>query len=238
MGSVSVLCQTMLKWCSEMDMHYGQGNSSFPLPRYNFTYGGSTDCSAMGAFAAIQAGYDVPPWLSSWTFEEYFVKAGWRSVPATGHEPDGAAFLVATRHHVGLWDGEKCIEFGGDPHFGYVPVHGWYNYRIPGEQEGWDIYLYPPEEPDTEESENEMVCIFQPNDMGALVYYDGAECHLLHHEDEAEAIRMVYRNCNGGREIPQFKLGSDKAPWASRFMDATRHGMPSYQHLIDKPGDK
>lgn len=80
-------------------------------------------------------------------------------------------------------------------------------------------------EPATDEEEDSMVCLFQPNDEGFMIYYDGTALHALDHEDEAEAIRMVYRQCNGGKEIPQFKLGSKEAPWASRFVDAVNHGM-------------
>lgn len=70
------------------------------------------------------------------------------------------------------------------------------------------------------EGEDEMVCLFQPNDEGRMVYYDGHECHPLGHPDEMKAIQEVYRLCHGGREIPCFKLGTKAAPWATRFMDA------------------
>jgi hypothetical protein len=51
------------------------------------------------------------------------------------------------------------------------------------------------------------------------VYYDGTNAHPLHHEDEAEAIRMVYRATHGGKEIPTIQLGSPEAPWANRFFN-------------------
>lgn len=68
--------------------------------------------------------------------------------------------------------------------------------------------------------EDEMICLLQPNEESILWYFDGTTIHPLAHPDEAEAIRMVYRNTHDGREIPEFKLGTQNAPWATRLKDA------------------
>ena len=79
------------------------------------------------------------------------------------------------------------------------------------------------EEPETEiEEEDDMVCIFQPNDESFLMYYDGANVHKLSCPDEVEAIRMVYKSTHGGRDLPMFPLGSKEAPWATRFINAVQ----------------
>lgn len=66
---------------------------------------------------------------------------------------------------------------------------------------------------------SKMECIFQPNDEGYLVYYDGYTTHRIDHPDEVTAIQMVYSACNSGASIPMFRLGSKDAPWATRFLD-------------------
>lgn len=66
---------------------------------------------------------------------------------------------------------------------------------------------------------SKMECIFKPNGEGRLVYYDGVKAHNLNHPDEVTAIQMVYSACNGGAKIPTFELGSQNAPWATRFLD-------------------
>lgn len=66
---------------------------------------------------------------------------------------------------------------------------------------------------------SKMECIFQPNDEGYMVYYDGGKVHPLGHPDEVTAINMVYKQCYG-TDIPIFKLGTKNAPWATRFMQA------------------
>jgi len=76
--------------------------------------------------------------------------------------------------------------------------------------------------PITDESEEDMVCFIQPDGQSRLVYYDGTDVHTLHHPDEAEAIRKVYRETHSGKEIPTIVLGSPEAPWANRFMNAVQ----------------
>lgn len=70
--------------------------------------------------------------------------------------------------------------------------------------------------------DDEMMCLIQPNEESILWYFDGTTIHPLGHPDEAEAIRMIYRNTHDGREIPEFSFGTKNAPWATRLLDAIR----------------
>ncbi len=72
--------------------------------------------------------------------------------------------------------------------------------------------------------EDDMHCIYQPNGEGRLVYYDGVRNHPLAHPDEVTVIQDVYKRCTG-RDIPMFALGTQGAPWATRFTDATERTM-------------
>lgn len=65
-----------------------------------------------------------------------------------------------------------------------------------------------------------MQCIYQPNGENRMVYYDGTRNHPLEHPDEVTVIQDVYKRCTG-RDIPVFELGTQNAPWAARFMEAT-----------------
>lgn len=72
-----------------------------------------------------------------------------------------------------------------------------------------------------------MQALFQPNDEGCMIWYDGNNLHTLDHPDEMKAVQDFYKKMTG-KEIPVFKFGSADAPWASRFCDAVRHGAPNY----------
>jgi len=67
-------------------------------------------------------------------------------------------------------------------------------------------------------------CIFQPNGKGYLVWFDGTRAHGLAHPDEVNAINMVYKACHDGKSIPQFALGHEGSPWATRFKNALDRG--------------
>lgn len=67
-------------------------------------------------------------------------------------------------------------------------------------------------------------CIFRPNDKKYLVWFDGTKAHGLAHPDEVNAINMVYKACHGGKSIPQFALGHEGSPWATRFKNALDRG--------------
>lgn len=136
MTKVDDFCKSMLHWCCYMNMHYGQGNSDFPLPRYDFVYGGSTDCSAMVSHCLIEAGYNVPYYCWSGSLADALLKIGWTRKSAKGTPPRGAV-LLNEKDHAAMWDGSHIIEFGGDPHEGYSTVNDFYSFP-------WDCYMCPP----------------------------------------------------------------------------------------------
>ena len=70
-----------------------------------------------------------------------------------------------------------------------------------------------------------MEFITRPNEKDYLVYFDGTHAHKLVHPDEAQAVRMAYRNCYG-EELPSFEMGTKVSPWFTRFMDAMDGSAP------------
>ena len=72
-----------------------------------------------------------------------------------------------------------------------------------------------------------MECIFRPNGESYLVFYDGTDLHKLSHPDEVTAIKKVYKECYG-TDIPMFELGTKKAPWATRFIQAVQRGLAKF----------
>lgn len=70
-----------------------------------------------------------------------------------------------------------------------------------------------------------MEFITKPNEKDYLVYFDGTHAHKLMHEDEAEAVRMAYRECYD-EELPSFEMGTAESPWFTRFMDAMNGAAP------------
>ena len=79
------------------------------------------------------------------------------------------------------------------------------------------------------ETEDDMQAIYQPDDKGYMVWYDGTNLHALDNPDEMKAIQMFYKEATG-REIPVFAFGTETAPWAHRFEDAVQHGF-SQPHM-------
>ena len=67
-----------------------------------------------------------------------------------------------------------------------------------------------------------MQALFQPDDEGRMIWFDGSDLHDLCHPDEMEAVQSFYKKSTG-REMPVFKFGSAESPWARRFCDAVQH---------------
>lgn len=208
-----------------------------------YAHGGDYDCSeavrsCVAAVGLIPFGY----WDSyMWTGNEPDILTGAGFVEISPYDVGVGDILLRYSGHtevvLGGWEGElyqggfRIAETGGiDGETG--DQTGWestYSALSPG---SWDVaFRYagperggasPSPSPIIDESEEIMECIFQPNEESYLMYYDGVELHPLHHPDEAEAIRMVYRETHGGREMPSFKLGSPAAPWATRFVNAVQ----------------
>ena len=59
----------------------------------------------------------------------------------------------------------------------------------------------------------------QPDERSEMWYFDGSVIHRLAHPDQMKAIQHVYKTATG-RDIPCFKLGTKKAPWAARLAQA------------------
>lgn len=213
-------------------------------------HGGDYDCSE--AVRACVAAVGLIPWdywdSYMWTGNEpeILMNAGFVEI-SPWNAGVGDILLRYSGHTeivVGGWDGElyqagfRIAETGGiDGEQG--DQTGWESTYSPyNPSANWDVafrYVGPERDSSTipskdEYEEDEMVCIFQPNGESYLMYYDGHDMHPFANPDEAEAVRMVYRETHGGREIPTFALGSKEAPWATRFANVVQrecHKFPS-----------
>lgn len=194
-------------------------------------HGGDYDCSELAKVAAncgLTGWFDKPiPYM--WTGNEFdeLVNYGFTVI-----SPD-----YACRGDILLREGHTEIHLGngkcGGARIGDAGIDG-----EQGDQGGWEI-TYGDFDPydwslaftiygaigGTEQSEDEMICIIQPNEENYLVYIDGANVHPLAHPDESEAIQEVYRRTHNGAEIPIFKYGTPEAPWATRLFDALNRKM-------------
>lgn len=161
-----------------------------------------------------------------------------------------ASLTTAKRGDLYLAEGKHvamCQDGGSDGVFGYDCLSefnrnengGAYNGK-PGDQDGmesvlreyyddgWNTVLHYNGKADydisakkaTTQTEDEMICIIQPNGKDYLAYFDGSKLYKLGHPDEAEALKEVYRKTHNGSEMPMFAFGSEKAPWATRLAGA------------------
>lgn len=159
-----------------------------------------------------------------------------------------ASYTPAKRGDLYLNEGvhvAMCQDGGNDGVFGYdclsefnMNENGGATYGQPGDQtgyeavlrgyydDGWNTVLHYTGKADyyidgnDGQSEDEMICIIQPNGKDYLVYFDGSKLYKLGHPDEAEALKEVYRKTHNGSEMPMFAFGSEKAPWATRLAGA------------------
>lgn len=83
-----------------------------------------------------------------------------------------------------------------------------------------------------EQENNKMVFAFRPNNEGRLIFFDGSHAHDLRHEDELEVIKRLYYSLYG-RDLPLIELGSESAPWASRFLDIIARGVTNKTPILD-----
>jgi hypothetical protein len=88
-----------------------------------------------------------------------------------------------------------------------------------------DYYIENDNKQSDGQSEDEMVCLIQPDGKNYIAYFDGSKLYALGHEDEANAIREVYKKTHNGAKIPEFAFGSEKAPWSKRLLDAVSRPM-------------
>ena len=203
-------------------------------------HGGDYDCSE--AIRACVAAVGLIPWgywdSYMWTGNEPEILTGAGFEAISPYDAGVGDILLRYSGHtemvVGGYDGELYqagfrISEQGTIYGQQGDQTGWESTYSTFDPSGnWDVaFRYAgPERTGAQAiertEEDEMVCIFQPNDEGFMVYYDGNELHPLRHEHEQEAVKMVYRETHGGRDIPMFKLGSREAPWATRFIDAVQ----------------
>lgn len=202
-------------------------------------HGGDYDCSE--AVRACVAGLGLIPfgyWESyMWTGNEpeILISAGFIEISPWGAGV-GDILLRYSGHTeivVGGWDGELYqagfrISEQGTIDGEEGDQTGWEATYSSYDPSGWDVafrYVGKSREAiDTHDNDEEekMECIFRPNMENYLVYYDGVKLHPLAHPDEAEAIKTVYRQTHGGKEIPMFEFGTPEAPWATRFANAVQ----------------
>lgn len=202
-------------------------------------HGGDYDCSE--AVRSCVAGLGLIPfgyWESyMWTGNEPEILTNAGFVEISPYSAEVGCILLRYSGHteivVGGWEGELYqagfrISEQGTIDGEEGDQTGWeatYSSFDPG---AWDVafkYVGKQREAiDTHDNdeEDEMHCIFRPNMESYLMYYDGVNMHPLHHPDEAEAIKTVYRQTHGGKEIPVFELGTPDAPWATRFANAVQ----------------
>lgn len=189
--------------------------------------GSDFDCSSLMYWSAHEAGYDVPLSGYTGTMLADFTNAGFTPHRYGSVELERSDVLLAHndgRQHTEMYVGDGKTVGAHSSETGGI-------YGQPGDQTGneisvapiwgdWDWVLRPPAEDGYEDGRTDMSmeCIYQPNQDGYLVYFDGNEIHPCANEDEAESARMMYRNING-REIPEFPFGTKEAPWAARFAD-------------------
>lgn len=227
MGSKAKFIERMRYWCDVANLGYDQSN------RWDIRDGGECDCSSLVYWCLWEAGYGTKPanpyahTLYTGTMDRDLQAMGFTKIPNNGNPQPGDVLLNDT-HHVAVCTGAGILSqasidergratggASGDQTGAETNTRSYYNYP-------WNAYYRPPadtvEEP--KRKKRNMECIFQPNDEGYMVYYDGSKCHTLKHPDEVTAIDTVYKQCNDGRGIPIFKLGTKSAPWATRFMEA------------------
>lgn len=126
--------------------------------------------------------------------------------------------ILMKRHNI---PAERVVRHW-DAHSGHKQCPAWY---VP--QDRWNALWSVITSGIIENGEIRMSeCIFQPNDKKYLVWFDGTRAHGLAHPHEVDAINMVYKACHDGKSIPQFALGHEGSPWATRFKAALDRGWP------------
>lgn len=226
MGKIDLFCEYMFEMCVLWKMHYGQGNSDFPYPRYDFRAGGSSDCSATIGKALERAGFEgaTPTWWTG-TMSEILTAHGWERVPANG-KPIRGDILLNDWHHVGMWDGEYVLEFGGDPNYGYVTRHGYYDYP-------WDCYLRYRGDENMDYAKAQLWTPYSGNDHQIFElkkHPDG--CYTVYNETYDKCLAYA-----GGKTAPNTQVlfwtptDSDDQRW---YVNRVRGVLTTYLELIPK----
>lgn len=195
-------------------------------------HGGDYDCSELARVVVNcgLSGYYGTPIQFMTTYNEYNELTSVGFTPISPNDVSRGDILLRDGHtEIYLGDG-----FCGGARIGDDGIDG-----EQGDQGGWEVtdgYYNPDDwsqaftiagyiDIDEGQSEDEMICIIQPNEESRLVYFDGANIHPLSHPDESEALQEVYRRTHNGAEMPVFKFGTPDAPWATRLFDAVNRKM-------------
>ena len=192
--SIDALCSRMYELCVTYNAYYGQGNDSFPLPRYDFREGGSFDCSSAVIKALQDAGFDTGS--ASWTgdMSDQLTARGWVRVGNDGN-PQRGDILLNDVHHVGIWDGDHVLEHGGSCPDGYSGCNSYYDYP-------WSCFLRWAGSEDVKE-ELPMEGILWNDGTG--YYICGGRWHQLTDENQLNVIRACYKELQGN-SIPEVEV--------------------------------
>ena len=192
---------------------------------------GDYDCSSSTITAWRKALYGTK-WadsLDSATFtgnmKGVFVASGlfeWK--PATFKAQPGDLYLNISSH-VAMCQGNGMLsEFSisetggttgqrGDQTGREASAHAYYNYP-------WDGILHyngkADEERPTTDEEAPMTFLFEPDGRKEVWFYDAGHVVRLTNIDHMKAIQKAHKLATG-KDIPYFKFGDKKTPWAARF---------------------
>lgn len=195
-------------------------------------HGGDYDCSEdvrVCVNCALTGSYDGPI-AHMWTGNEddMLTSNGFARMPFDWDDTRRGDILLVSGHTgIALGDGMQA-DARGDEYGGITGPNQ-------GDQTGHEIevrdlqwywtWTYRYEGPEPEQrptvSGDGMEAIIRPDLKEYLVYVSGGTYRKLSHPDQAEAVRMAYRTCNGS-EIPQFELGTPNEPWGTRLLEALK----------------
>lgn len=188
-----------------------------------------TDCSAGVSWWLYKGGLlGENPWFYTAIEIDYLTEHGFALLKASDVTPKRNDVLWRSGHtalYIGdgmqaeaLWsenrsiDGEPGDQTGGETLVREYPAGG------------WDYILRPPAREKEEDTEDEMVCVFRPNndESQPLCYYDGVEVHPLESQAKYDAVNEMYQKLHGGKSIPTISLGEKTAPYGTEFIQVTQ----------------
>lgn len=190
------------------------------------------DCSSLVCRALRAAGFDAPsPSFSTRTMGAWLTSHGWTWHDGIGgvrrgdilwHEghtafaTSSSRLVEALRSETHSTSGKVGDQDGQEIRTAPISYTSWAGY--------WRYAISTTTT--SQDGDDDMYCIIQPNGANVLMYFDGSAFHDLTHPDDVTALNMVYKATHGGASIPTIRLGDSKAPWASRLHQAIAGGCP------------